>query len=187
MFFSTNAVPQSRVIKDLVPGLYRVAVSSIELKDNNSGTGNFFAVEFTIITPEEFALAKFTHRYTFNNEASPKAVEIGRETFADLLFVCQAAGEHTSFDSIKNAITGKECHIDLGVDIEQGNDGREYLVGRVLNCFSIGGKHRNETQTLKEIKLGPNGKKPRVVTKARPNVQGAAPVASSQHKENMPF
>jgi Protein of unknown function (DUF669) len=159
MFFSSRDVPLSKSYKELVPGVYHLLIKKLDLKYNKTSSGSYLEVEFSVIKPEEFEGAEFVHRFTMNNE-SPKAMEYGRRLFSDLLFTIQAPSELATLEQTQSATIGKEFLAEIGIEIEEGQNGNEYNKPKIMVCWSLGGKHRNPELALKEIKIGANGRKP---------------------------
>ncbi len=157
--FSIDTIEQSREPVSALPaGVYRVCVSDVELKATKSGQGDFFEFTLGVVAPEQFARSKIWHRLTFNSKGAngEVAMQIGRAGLGDLMFTLQIK-QFDSVEKLKSLADGKECLVEI--ELEFGSDGKEYP--RVITCWSIAGKHRNEKRNLAEIKLGPNGKLPK--------------------------
>jgi hypothetical protein len=143
--FNINEIAQTDSFKEIEPGIYEVTIESFEGKETNSG-GQMLV--FVLKTTH----GKITHRLTWSNKNS-NAVRIGHSQLADLLFTLQI----NSFNSpaeLSNTV-GKKLLVKTTTEIY--ND-KNYP--RVVDCYSLGGKHRNPSNSLQTpVVLGPTGEK----------------------------
>jgi len=179
--FSASTVEQSKNFQSLPAGIYRASITSVDLKKNKAGTGDFFEFQLSVVKPEDFNGAPVAHRLTFNNP-SQVAVGIGRAGLADFT-VAAGCPEFSSVEQLSSKIVGKEVVIETSVEVTT-NNGRQYDNARVDNVWNTSGEHRNKARSIKELKLGPTGKAP-VVKAATSAGPGVTP--GNQAHEDVPF
>lgn len=164
--FNVNEAPESKSFEAVEPGLYRATVMDVAYHNNKAGTGTYFCFEFAL---EPSGMVKDFITFEHGNQT---ASEIGKAKLGDLLF-CVQVGSFASVEELKTKVVGKELVVEVGKEI----DG-DKTFNRVEGYWSLGGKHRNVKRCMAEVKLGPNGKKPKV---------RRGSTLTSQIEEDVPF
>jgi len=114
--FDVNEMPQGNGNFDpLPPGWYDVTVTQAELKDTKTGTGQYIKVRYDVSGPTHQGRVVFGNLNIKN--ANPKAEDIGRQQFGDLM---RAIGLSKVTDT--DQLIGGQLKIKLDIRTQEGYD-----------------------------------------------------------------
>jgi hypothetical protein len=114
---------QSRDFSALPAGPYDAEITNAAVKDTKAKNGQYLEVEYTVISPEQFAKRKVWSRINLTNP-NPEAEKIGR---AELSALCYAVGMPVLMDS--DHLFGKILRIRLKVDRRDPSNPRNDVTG----------------------------------------------------------
>lgn len=114
---------ESRDYGPMPAGPYDVEITNADVKNTKAGNGQYLEVEFTVISPEQFAKRKVWSRLNLKN-ASADAERIGHEQLSAL---CHAVNIPKLQDS--DHLFGKVLRVRLKIDRKDPNNLRNDVTG----------------------------------------------------------
>lgn len=106
---------ESRDYSPLAPGVYVAEITNAEIKELKSGNGTGLSLEFTIVTPEQFANRKVWQNLNIRH-SNEQAEQIAQ---AQLSALCRAVG----IDILKDSDELIQRMVQVRLKIRQAKDG----------------------------------------------------------------
>lgn len=172
--FNANAQEMTNENTLLPEGRYQVLVTDLQYKQNQAGTGTFFALSLTVVGPQEHNKRQLYENFTFEH-TNADAKRIGRGQLADFIFACKAPPEFRSPDEAYHNVR----HRELLVSVKHKKEADSQIRARVETFFGLDGTHRNPVRSLQSSQPAPQ---------PAPAAQSwASQPATQQRKPDVPF